>query len=375
MFVEAAMSVDRNKLAVARDWLRSDRDIAIAILAEAEGSSPFEPGAMMLADAEGNVEGSVTGGCVEAALAEEASEVLGGAPARVRVYGISDELAGEVGLMCGGTVHVLVSRLDAATAAPLEVALAAAADGAPAGLATLVDGVAAGGRLALVGSETIGTLGGGELLDHNVGREMAGMLERGVTSLRRYGEDGATMGSELRVLIQSFAPAPLMVIFGAIDFAAALAPLARHVGYDVEVVDPRAPFLDSPRFTAAARTVVAWPDAYLEGRKLSDRDAVLVFTHDPKLDEPALIAAVRSGAGYVGALGSRRTQRERARRLREAGLNEEEIATIAAPCGLDIGARTPAETAVSILAEVVAQQNARSGEPLTGGEGSIHADV
>jgi xanthine dehydrogenase accessory factor len=375
MAVEAAMSVDRNKLAVARDWLRSDREVAVAVLAEAEGSSPFEPGATMLVDADGNVEGSVTGGCVEAAVAAEAAEVLDGAEARVRVYGISDELAGEVGLMCGGTVHILVSRLDAAASGTVEAALSAAADGAPAALATLVDGPAAGGRLAIVSSQTIGGLGGGELLDHNVGREMGGMLERGVTELRRYGEDGATMGSELRVLIQAFAPPPLMVIFGAIDFAAALSPLARQVGYEVEVVDPREPFLESPRFTAAARTVVAWPDEYLHDRKLSDRDAVLVFTHDPKLDEPALIGAVRSGAGYVGALGSRRTQRERARRLREAGLKEEEIAAIAAPCGLDIGARTPAETAVSILAEVVAHQNARSGEPLAAGEGPIHADV
>jgi xanthine dehydrogenase accessory factor len=375
MSAESATAVDRNKLAVARDWLRSGRETAVAVLAETEGSSPFEPGAMMLADADGNVEGSVTGGCVEAALVQEASEVLDGGPARVRVYGISDEVAGEVGLMCGGTVHVLVSRLDAATTGTVEAALAAAAEGTPAALATLVDGLAAGGRLALVGSETIGTLGAGDLLDHNVGREMVGMLERGVTTLRRYGADGATMGSELRVLIQSFAPPPLMVIFGAIDFAAALAPLARQVGYDVEVIDPRAPFLESPRFSAAARTVVAWPDAYLEGRKLSERDAVLVFTHDPKLDEPALIGAVRSGAGYVGALGSRRTQRERAHRLRDAGLTEEEIRAIAAPCGLDIGARTPAETAVSILAEVVARQNARSGEPLATGEGPIHADV
>jgi len=174
------------------------------------------------------------------------------------------------------------------------------------------------------------------------------------------------------VHVQSFAEPPAMVIFGAIDFAAATAALARDVGYRVTIVDARKPFLQSARFSDVAEVVVDWPDRYLESRKLGPRDVVLVFTHDPKFDEPALISALASGAGYVGALGSRRTQRDREERLREAGIEQSEIDRIAAPCGLDIGARTPSETAVSVLAEVIALQNARSGEPLKESEGPIH---
>jgi xanthine dehydrogenase accessory factor len=367
------VSIERNKLTVALDWLREGRELAAAILVETEGSSPFEPGAMMLVDGGGNIDGSVTGGCVESALAQEAAAVLAGGEPRLRTYGISDELAAEVGLMCGGTVHVFVSRLDPEPAAALEAAVAAAIEERPAGVATLVDGPTPGSKLALIGGERVGSLGAGELLDDNVAREVGGMLEHGMTALRRYGADGATMGSDLGVLLQSFAEPPRMVIIGAIDFSAALATLAREVGYRVTIVDPREPFLRSRRFQEVAETVAEWPDTYLEGVELGSRDVVLVFTHDPKLDQPALVGAVRSGAGYVGALGSRRTQRDREARLREAGLSDRDIETIAAPCGLDIGARTPAETAVSILAEVVGHQHDRSGEPLSETAGPIHA--
>jgi xanthine dehydrogenase accessory factor len=367
------VSIDRNRLAVAAEWVGERRPLAAATLVEAEGSSPFEPGATMLIDGEGNVEGSVTGGCVESALVQEAAAVLGGGEARLRTYGISDELAAEVGLMCGGTVHVFVSRLDGEPAATLQTALSAAVEERPAGVATLLDGPSRGSRLALVAGETVGSLGAGELLDDNVARELGGMLEHGQTATRRYGADGSTMGSDQAVLLQSFAEPPRMIIFGAIDFSAALGALAREVGYRVAIVDPREPFLRSRRFKEVAETVAEWPDSYLERTALGPRDAVLVFTHDPKLDQPALVAAVRSGAGYVGALGSRRTQRDREARLREAGLSAAEIDEIAAPCGLDIGARTPSETAISILGEVVDRQHGRVGEPLSEGEGPIHA--
>jgi xanthine dehydrogenase accessory factor len=367
------VSIDRNKLAVALEWLRERRSVAAATLVEAEGSSPFEPGATMLVDSEGNVEGSVTGGCVESALVDEAAAVLAGGEPRLCTYGISDELAAKVGLMCGGTVHVLVSRLDGASATATQAALSEVVEGRPAALATSIDGPGRGARLALVADEAVGGLGAGELLDDNVARELGGMLEHGITAIRRYGADGATMGSDHAVLLQAFAEPPRMVIVGAIDFSVALATLAREVGYVPTIVDPREPFLRSRRFSEVAETVAEWPDDFLEQAELGPRDVVLVFTHDPKLDQPALIAAVRSGAGYVGALGSRRTQRDRAARLRESGLSDQEIGRIAAPCGLDIGARTPAETAISILGEVVARQHERGGEPLAEAEGPIHA--
>jgi xanthine dehydrogenase accessory factor len=181
------------------------------------------------------------------------------------------------------------------------------------------------------------------------------------------------MGDDLPVYIQAFSTRPKMVIFGAIDFSAEMAKLAEGVGYTVTICDARGPFVQSPRFSAHAEVVVDWPDRYLADKTLGDRDVVLVFTHDPKFDEPALIAALSTDAGFIGALGSRRTQDRRVERLREAGLNDEAIARIHAPCGLDVGARTPAETAVSILAEVIAVRSGRSGESLRETSGPIHA--
>lgn len=226
--------------------------------------------------------------------------------------------------------------------------------------------------MGLVDGELIGGLGVTELLDHTVARDLRGAVDQAVTGIRHYGEDGAAMGSDLRVYLQAFATPPSMIIFGAIDFSAAVARLAREVGYEVTIVDAREPFLKSPRFSDAAEVVVDWPDRYLASRELTDRDVVLVFTHDPKFDQPALTSALASGAGYVGALGSRRTHAKRVERLRENGLQDEAIERIAAPCGLDLGARSPAQTAVSILAEVIATQNRRHGERLSETSGPIH---
>jgi xanthine dehydrogenase accessory factor len=327
---------------------------------------------MMLIDADGRIEGSVTGGCVEGAVVREAEEVLAGGEPRVKTYGIADDLAADVGLMCGGTVRIFIEQLDPEPARVLNAVFAATLAGEAAAVATLLDGPSAGTRMAVVGDIRVGGLESSALLDRSVEREMRSMLDRGVTALRRFGADGATMDDDLRVHIQSFAEPPSLVIFGGIDFSVALATLAGPLGYRVTIVDARPPFVRARRYAEVAEVVVDWPDRYLASRPLGARDAVLVFTHDPKFDEPALIAAVRSDAGYVGALGSRKTQRDRAARLREAGLDEEEIARIAAPCGLDIGASNPTETAVSILAEIIATRNARCGEPLSEVGGPIH---
>lgn len=362
--------------AVARQWIAEGRKFALATLVDTEGSAPLDPGAMMLVDSEGNVEGSVTGGCVEGALAQEAQAVLAGEPPRVLTYGISDDVAAEVGLMCGGTVHIFLEQLDGGSSSgeALDAVLAAVLEGRPAAIATLLDGEGAGRRMYLVDGHVRGSFGVTELLDRAVANEMEGMLAQGRTAVRRYGADGSTMGSDLRVHIQSFAEPPRMVIIGAIDFSAAVAALASQLGYEVTIVDAREPFLRSRRFSDHAEVVVDWPDRFFEGREYGPRDVILVFSHDPKFDEPALVGALRSGAGYVGALGSRRTHRKRVERLCEAGVTEEEIERIAAPCGLDIGARTPAETAISVLAEVIALQNERSGKRLVDAEGPIHGD-
>jgi xanthine dehydrogenase accessory factor len=275
--------------------------------------------------------------------------------------------------MCGGTVRLFVHELTEQTREPLEVVNRAVRDGVPVALATLLDGEAAGSKLAVTEDQTVGDLGGIELLEASVKRDAIGCLEQGVTAVRRYSSSGEVMGSDLRVYIQGFASHPEMVIFGAIDFSVAVAKAAGDLGYRVTICDARAPFIESARFKQVADTAVDWPDRHLAGRKLGPRDVVLVFTHDPKFDEPALIAALNTGAGYIGALGSRRTHRERVERLRERGVEEAQIERISAPCGLDIGARTPAETAISILAEVIAKRSGRAAEPLTETSGSIHS--
>lgn len=366
------MSIAGSRHEVTRQWLADGRRFAVATLIETVGSAPLDPGAVMLIGEDGGIEGSVTGGCVEGALVEEAREVLGGAEPRVRTYGISDDEAAGVGLMCGGTVRVFVDEPAEDSATVIDRTLAAVQEGRPAAIATLLDGPRAGSRMALVDGELVGGFGATELLDRTVGRDLRGALDQAVTGVRRYGADGAAMGSDLRVYFQAYSSPPSMVIFGAIDFAVATARLAGDLGYRVAIVDAREPFVKSPRFEAVAEVVVDWPDRYLETRELSARDVVLVFTHDPKFDQPALTAALASGAGYVGALGSRRTHRNRVERLREAGVAEEDIDRIAAPCGLDLGARTPAQTAVSIVAEIIAQQNSRSGERLSETAGTIH---
>jgi xanthine dehydrogenase accessory factor len=269
-------------------------------------------------------------------------------------------------------VRLFVHELDRQARPALAAVRDAVNEGRPIALATLLDGPGAGAKLAVSEDAAVGGLGEIGLLEASVTRDALGYLDQGISTVRRYSAEGEVMGSELRVYIQGFASSPQMVIFGAIDFSAALARLARELGYQVTICDARPPFAQSARFSDVADVVVEWPDRYMTGRELGTRDIVLVFTHDPKFDEPALLSALRSGAGYIGALGSRRTHRERVERLRAAGVSDADLARISAPCGLDIGARTPAETAVSIFAEIIALRTARPGRRLADTSGSIH---
>lgn len=365
-------SLARSLTATAREWLGSGRRVVAATLVDTEGSAPLDPGATMLVDDEGAIEGSVTGGCVEGALVEEAHAVLAGEGPRTRTYGISDEQAVDVGLMCGGTVHVLVHELRRDGLDVIEAVDDAIADDRPAAIATILDGAGTGSQLAVVEGRKIGTLGLGDRFDRSVEGVAVGCLAHGTSTTRRFGEHGEVMGADIRVFVHAFAAPPAMVIFGAIDFAAATAAQAKLLGYRVTICDARRPFLQAARFQVADDVVVDWPDRYLDGIDLGERDVVLVFTHDPKFDEPALRAALATDAGYIGALGSRQTHSDRTARLRDAGVDDDALSRIAAPCGLDIGARTPEETAVSIMAEVIARAAARSGQPLSETSGRIH---
>jgi len=356
-------------------WLGEGRRVAAGLLVGIDGSAPLDVGASMYVDAEGRIEGSVTGGCVESAVAQEAMALLAGdGIARLVTYGISDDLAGTVGLMCGGTVHILVHALGDASREAAMAGLEAFVEGRPSAVATLLDGPQAGAKLYVDGARRLGTLGGPELLDANVEREARGLVAHGRTAVRHFGEDGATLGTGLRVQVTAHAEAPKMLIFGAIDFSAALAGIAGGMGYDVTIADPRTAFLSSARFSARAQTIAAWPEEVIDRVAPGPRDAVLVFSHDSKLDVPALMATFATDAGYIGALGSRKTTEDRERRLREAGATDADLERLYAPAGLDIGAATVEETAIAVLAEITAHRAGRPGVSLRDSRGPIRRE-
>ena len=354
-----------------RRWRASGARIAIARVVGIEGSGPREPGATMAVTADGEVAGSVSGGCVESAVVTEALAVLTGeADAHVVTYGIADEDAIAVGLTCGGTIRVLVASVDDMVLGPLEDALRA---GRPVALATQVDGPDAGSQLLIeADGATSGTLGDLNL-DRVAGRDALAALRSSATATRHYGRRGEARKQDVEVLIESFAPPPRMVIFGAVDFTAALARTAKALGYHVTVCDARDTFATRSRFPMADEVVVDWPDRYLDTVELGPRDAVCILTHDAKFDVPAIVGALRTGAGYIGAMGSRRTHDDRAKRLREAGVGDAAMKRVMAPIGLDIGARSPEEVAVAICAEIIALRTGADAPFLRDAQGPIHA--
>lgn len=247
----------------------------------------------------------------------------------------------------------------------------------PLALCTVVsadtDQVRTGARMVVVpGQPRRGGLGDDEL-DRVVERDATGLLAQGLSELRHYGEHGEARPGRVGVFVESFAPRPRLVLFGAVDFTRALVQVGGVLGYRTTVCDPRPPFATVERFPEADEVVVDWPHRYLSRTQVDERTVICVLTHDPKMDVPALVAAVRTPAEYIGAMGSRRTTQDRLVRLREAGLGEDDLRRISAPIGLDLGARTPEETALAILAEVVAMRAGRAGGRLTDGDGPIHA--
>jgi xanthine dehydrogenase accessory factor len=242
-------------------------------------------------------------------------------------------------------------------------------------LATVIAGPGQGGKLLVgPGRSPLGSLGNGDL-DRVVTRDALGELAAGTTVVRHYGEHGEARETVVAVFVESFAPPPQMLVFGAVDFTAALVRVAKVLGYRVTVCDAREVFATRARFPHADEVVVDWPDRLLGrvGGGLTARDALCVLTHDAKFDVPALVAALATEVGYIGAMGSRRTHAERDARLEEAGVDAESLRRIRAPIGLDIGARTPEETAVSICSEIIAQRTGRhDARPLRDTEGPIH---
>ncbi len=241
----------------------------------------------------------------------------------------------------------------------------------PIALVTRLDGDAAGAKLLVDGREALGGLGNAGL-DHAAAAEARALLAVGGTGTRTLGEDGEPTGVGVRVFIQAFAPAPAMYVFGAIDFSRAMTRIGQFLGYRVTVIDARPVFATRARFPDADNVVVAWPDEFLANAPVDERTAIVVLTHDPKFDIPLLCVALQTDAGYIGVMGSRGTQAERVPLLRAAGVDDAGLARICAPVGLDLGAQTPEETAISIAAELIALRHERGGGRLTGGTRPIH---
>ncbi len=348
--------------------------IVLARVVDVDGSGPREAGAAMAVADDGEVVGSVSGGCVEGAVVSAALALLEDGTAHVASFGYSDDEAFAVGLTCGGTVHLFLCEWDA-TGAAHQALVAAWKASRPVALAAVVDGPGVGSHLVV---DTQGVLAGSigdDDLERVVVRDAQGALHVGGTSVRRHGPCGEANRDDVTVAIEVFAPPPRLLAIGAVDFTGALLRAAKLLGFHVTVCDPREVFATRARFPEADEVVVAWPDRHLEevGAALGPRDAVCVLTHDHKFDVPAILAALRTDVGYLGAMGSRRTHAERVERLRAEGADDTDLRRLHAPIGLDLGARTPEETAISILAEIIATRTGTTAiSSLRDSDGSIH---
>jgi len=326
----------------------------------------------MLVTDSGEAVGSVSGGCVEGALFEVGQEVLGDGVPQFETYGVSDDDAFAVGLTCGGILEVFIERVDESTWPELEGIAASIAAQEPVAIATIVKGSHSVGRhLVVRPGSTEGSLGTTRL-DDTIREDAIGMLAAGTTGFLHYGPEGERLGEGLEVFVMSYAPPAQMFIFGAIDFSAALVRVGKILGYRVTVCDARPVFATKKRFPDADEVVVDWPHRWLEKQEVDERTVIAVLTHDPKFDVPALQVALRTNAGYIGAMGSRRTHDDRLVRLKEAGMTDAECERLHSPIGLDLGARTPEETAISIAAEIVQARWGGSGSRLAETVGPIH---
>ncbi len=387
-------------------WWEGGQPVGMGTVVATFRSAPRPPGASMLVGPDGSAVGSVSGGCVEGAVYDLAQQVVADGAPLLRRYGVSDDDAFEVGLTCGGILDVYVERVDRTTFPELGAVAEDVAADRPVAVATVVDhpDPALVGRRMFVSPDPASTTVGaaphltadrgsdgrepapgrrGSLgsvrLDAAVCDDATGLLATGHSGVLSYGPDGERRGEGTRVFVWAFAPPPRMIVFGAIDFAAAVARMGGFLGYHVTVCDARPVFATATRFPSADEVVVTWPHKYLAGEaaagRIDGRTVLCVLTHDPKFDVPLLEVALRlPEVAYVGAMGSRRTHDDRLDRLRAAGLTDAELARLSSPIGLDLGARTPEETAVSIAAEVIALRWGGHGDRLCASTGRIHHD-
>ncbi|OZM70110.1 XshC-Cox1 family protein [Amycolatopsis antarctica] len=362
---------------VHRRWAAGET-IGLGTVVATFSSAPRAPGAAMVVAEDGTVTGSVSGGCVEGAVYELAQQVMADGEPVLQRFGVSDDDAFAVGLTCGGIIDIYTERIDRESMPELPLVVASVHSGEPVAVATVVehpDPDRVGRRLIVWTDRQSGGLGS-DRADDAVADDVRGLLATGRTEVLHYGPEGQRRGEGMAVFVNSFEPPPRLLVFGAIDFASAMAGLGSYLGYQVTVCDARPVFATTTRFPQADEVVVDWPHRYLRAEadagRIDRRTVVTVLTHDPKFDVPLLEVALRLDLGYVGAMGSRRTHDDRVKRLQEAGLSEAELSRLASPIGLDLGARTPEETAVSIAAEIIALRWGGGGSRLAELDGRIH---
>ncbi|GAA3207392.1 XdhC family protein [Actinocorallia longicatena] len=364
----------RDILPSLQDWAAAGDGFAVGTVVGTWGSAPRRPGASMAVRADGEAVGSVSGGCVEGAVYEECVEAIATGRPRLLRYGVSDDEAFAVGLTCGGILDVFVRPVTGELRTAVSRVAAAVRERTAVCVATVVAGPGAGRQVIVTPGEVLGGLGDDRLTEA-VALDARGLLARGMSAALGIGPHGERRRDDLTVFVESFAPPPRLIVFGAIDFASAVARIGKFLGYHVVVCDARPVFATATRFPEADEIVVDWPHRYLERAEVDSSTSLCVLTHDPKFDIPLLTAALETPAAYVGAMGSRRTHEDRLRRLREAGVPPASLARLRSPIGLDLGARTPEETAVSIAAELIADAQGGSGRALTGLSTPIHAPV
>ncbi|MGW0395861.1 XdhC family protein [Streptomyces sp. NPDC003042] len=359
-----------------RTWCAQRRDFALATVVAVSGSAPRGPGASLAVDAAGTALGSLSGGCVESAVHELCLDAIASGKGGVHRFGYSDDDAFAVGLTCGGVLDVLVTpvRGQDPVRPVLGAVLEAVERGARAAFARVVRGPSGqlGRALAVHPDGSYeGGLGGGAALDRAAAERVRALLLAGRTAAAELGTAGGLCGEPLTLLVESAAEPPRLIVYGAVDFAAALARMGAFLGHRVTVCDARPVFATPARFPGADEVIVDWPHRHLAGERdagrLDTRTAVCVLTHDAKFDVPVLALALRLPLAYVGAMGSRRTHLDREARLRAEGVPETDLARLRSPIGLDLGGRTPEETALAIAAEFTAVRHRAPATPLTGG--------
>lgn len=369
----------RDVLAALMAVWDADGTAGVGTVVQTFRSAPRPPGAAMVVSPDGSVSGSVSGGCIEGAVYELAGDVVKSGVPVLQRYGVTDDDAFAVGLTCGGMLDVFVEPVSRRTFPDFGEVAEDAERQHPVAVATVVshpDAARIGRRLVIRPDDAAGSLGSARS-DAAVTDDARGLLAAGRSAVLTYGQEGQRRGGGMGVFVASYAPRPRMLVFGAIDFAAAVAQQGSFMGYRVTVCDARPVFATPTRFPTADEVIVDWPHRYLaaqaEAGAIDGRTVICLLTHDPKFDVPLLEVALRlPEVAYVGAMGSRKTHRDRLERLREAGLTDGELVRLASPIGLDLGARTPEETAVSIAAEIIARRWGGGGRPLAESDGRIH---